>query len=120
MRTGVVVAVMLSVTLGLSGAAATAGPTSTVSPELLDTAIARGTVRVIVMLKVPAGADPAAIEVTKQLLWIDLTGTAYRILRDLPAFEVVVLEASPDALRALESSAHVEHVSEDSPRPPQR
>jgi len=118
-RTGVVVAAMLGVTLGLSGAGATAGPTSTVSRELLDTAITRGTVRVIVMLKVPGG-DPAAIGATKQALWIDLAGTDYRVLRDLPAFEAVVLEASPDTLRALGSSAHVEHVSEDSPRPPQR
>jgi hypothetical protein len=116
----VVVAAMLGVTLGLSGAAATAGPTSTVSRELLDTAIAHGTVRVIVMLKVPGGADPAAIWATKQALWIDLAGTDYRVLRDLPAFEAVVLEASPDTLRALGRSTHVEHVSEDSPRPPQR
>lgn len=120
MRTGAVVAAMLCVTLGLIGAGATAGPTSTVSRELLDTAITRGTVRVIVMLKVPGGADPAAIAATKQALWIDLAGTDYRVLRDLPAFEAVVLEASPGTLRVLGTSAHVEHVSEDSPRPPRR
>jgi hypothetical protein len=119
-RTGAVVAAMLGVTLGLIGAAATAGPMSPVSRELLDTAIARGTVRVIVMLKVPAGADPTAIWATKQTLWTDLAGTAYRVLRDLPGFEAVVLDASPDTLRALERSDHVEHVSEDSPRSPQR
>ena len=120
MRTGAVVAAMLCVTLGLIGAGATAGPTSTVSRELLDTAITRGTVRVIVMLKVPVGADPAGIAATKQALWIDLAGTDYRVLRDLPAFEAVVLEASPGTLRVLGTSAHVEHVSEDSPRPPRR
>jgi hypothetical protein len=120
-RTGAVVAALLGATFGLIvGGAAAAEPTTVISRELLDAAVARGTVRVIVMLTVPDSADKAAIAATKQALWSDLAGTTYRVLRDLPAFAAVVLEASPDTLRALGRSARVEHVAEESPRPRQR
>jgi hypothetical protein len=120
MRTGAVVALLLGAFLGLIGGAPAAEPTTVISRELLDAAIARGAVRVIVMLTVPDGADAAAIAATKEALWSDLAGTTYHVLRDLPAFAAVVLEASPDTLRALGRSARAEHVAEERPRPPQR
>jgi hypothetical protein len=120
MTTGAVVAALLGACFGLIGGAAAPEPTTVISRELLDAAVARGAVRVIVMLTVPDDADAAAIAATKQALWSDLAGTTYRVLRDLPAFAAVVLEASPDALRALGRSARVEHVAEENPRPPQR
>ena len=116
---GTVVAAVLGVVLGLLGGVA-AEPTAVVSRELLDAALARGAVRVVVKLKVPDGADATAIATAKQVLWSELAGTTYRVLRDLPAFPAVAIEASPDTLRVLGTSGSVEHVSEDRPRNLQR
>jgi hypothetical protein len=91
-----------------------------VSPELLEAAAARGSVRVIVKLKVPAGADTATIAAAKQGLWRDLAGTTYRVIRDLPGLPAVALEASPETLGALSVSRAVGHVSPDEVRRPQR
>ena len=105
----------------LAGYGAAAGPsTGVVSPELFDTASARGAVRVLVQLKVVNGADPATIDAAKLALWSDLVGTTYRVVRDLAGFPVVAIEASPETLRALASSTHVEHVAADEIRRPLR
>ena len=105
--------------LVLLGAAASAGPTTVVSRELLEAAAARGAARVVVQLTVPEGAAVSAIETAKQALWSDLAGTRYRVVRDLPGLPVVVLEASVETLSALGASRHVAHVSADEVRRPQ-
>ena len=110
---------MVMAMLVLLGAAAAAGPTTVVSRELLEAAAARGAARVVVQLTVPEGAAAAAIETAKQALWSDLAGTRYRVVRDLPGFPVVVLEASVETLGALAASRHVAHVSGDQIRRPQ-
>jgi hypothetical protein len=113
------VAFMVAMLIGIGTAAA--GPASVaVSRELFDAAAARGAVRVVVQLKVPEGTDAAAIKVVERALWSDLAGTTYRIVRDLPGFPAVVLDASPEALGALAVSPHVSHVSEDRVRRPQQ
>ena len=78
---------MVVVMLVLLGAAAPAGPTTAVSPELLEAAAARGAARVVVQLTVPEGAAAAAIEAAKQALWTDLGAPAtasYGISPDSP------------------------------------
>jgi hypothetical protein len=110
---------MVVVMLVLLGAAAPAGPTTAIAPELLKAAAARGAARVVVQLTVPEGAAAAAIEAAKQALWTDLGSTRYRVVRDLPGLPVVVLEASVEALGALAASRHVAHVAGDQVRRPQ-
>ena len=112
------VAMMLITLLGAGPAAGQT--TSAVSRELLDLARARGSLRVVVQLKTGTGADAVAIEAAKQALWIDLAGTSYRVIRDLPDFPAVALDASAEALTALAASPRVSHVSEDLARLPQR
>jgi hypothetical protein len=106
--------------LALIGGAAAGQAASVVSRELLEVAAARGTVRVVVQLAVPEGADASAIAAVKQSLWSDLSGTTYRVIRDLPGLPVVVLEASSEALGALAVSPRVAHVAGDEIRRPQQ
>lgn len=113
-------AAVMAVLLALSGVATAGSATVVVSRELLEAAAARGSVRVIVQLKVPAGADAATIAAAKQGLWRDLEGTTYRVIRDLPGLPAVALEASPGTLGALALSPAVAHVSRDEVRRPQR
>src|SRR5262245_57444817 len=95
-----------AVLVGLLALASVAGGqgSAVVSPKLVETATARGSVRLVVQLKVTAGADAAEITAAKQRLRTDLAGASYRILRDLPGLPTVVLEASPGALAALAGS----------------
>ena len=117
-RTGAAVAMLLVGLIG--GVPATGQTTAVVSRELLDLALARGSLRVVVQMKVDPWADALTIRTAKQALWVDLTGTTYRVVRDLPDFPAVVLEASPETLGALAASPRVAHVSEDLARLPQR
>ena len=112
------VAMVLAALIG--GAPAVGQTTGSVSQDLLDLARSRGSLRVLVQIKVGTGADTIAIGAAKQALWVDLAGTSYRVVRDLPDFPAVVLEASPGTLGALAASPRVNHVSEDLARLPQR
>jgi hypothetical protein len=112
-------AAVTAVLLALGGAAVPRASV-VISPELLQAAAARGSVRVMVQLKVTEGADAAAIGAAKQALWSDLRGTTYRVIRDLPGFPAVVLDVSPPALEALAVSPAVGHVAPDEARRPQR
>ena len=112
-------AVVVAVLVLLGGAAGgLAG--AVVSPELIEAAASRGSVRVVVKLEVPPAADAAAIDAAKQALWSALAGTTYRVVRDLPRHPTVVLDASSEALDALATSPTVAHVAPDEVRRPQR
>ena len=117
-RTGTAVAAMLIALIG--GGRAAGQTTAVVAPELVDLARARGSLRVLVQMRVGAEADAVTIGAAKQALWVDLAGTSYRVVRDLPDFPAVVLEASPETLGTLGVSPRVAHVSEDRARLPQR
>jgi len=106
--------------LALLGVAAGVLAGAVVSPELIEAAASRGSVRVVVQLEVPASADAAAIDAVKQALWIALAGTSHRVVRDLPGLPTVVLDASSGALDALAASPTVAHVAADEVRRPQR
>jgi hypothetical protein len=90
-----------------------------VAPELLQRAAESGSVRLIVRVKVDQGADAQTIETVKQALLSELTGTRYRVARDLVGLPTLALEASAETLRVLATSPRVERVTEDRPRRPQ-
>jgi hypothetical protein len=100
-----------------SGAAFAQRP---VAPELLDKARTQGSLLVIVTLRAPAGATPGAIEAVKQSLRTDVASTRYRVVRELPGLPQIVLEASEDTLRILNTSATVLRIDESTPEPPTR
>ena len=103
------------------GACAGAGATSAViQPELLAEARARGVARSIVELRVPAAAGEAAIEVVKRRLLARIVGTRHQVLRDLPGFPMLVLEASEATLQELAASPDVLRVNADAIDRPQR
>jgi hypothetical protein len=82
------------------------------TPELLARAQAEGMVRVIVTLRVPAGATDAAIEVVKQTVLAEIAPTRHRVVHALPNFPQLVLDASDDTLRALGASPNVLRIEE--------
>jgi hypothetical protein len=110
----VVAASLLLVIAGVTAAAANGVP-----QDLIEKATAAGAIRVLVQLKVD-GTDAAAIETVKQAVLGEVSGTRYRVARQLPGLPALALEASADTLRALAASPRVERVTEDLPRRPQR
>jgi hypothetical protein len=92
----------------------------TVSAALVEKATDQGSVRLIIQVKVAEGAGAAAIESAKRALLAELSGTRYRVARDLVELPALGIEASADTLRALAASARVERLTEDEPRRPQR
>jgi hypothetical protein len=118
MRVTAGVAVMVGL-LWVIGVAAGQG-IAVVSPQLIEAAAARGSVRVMVQLKVSSGADAAEIAGAKQRLRSDLSGATYQILRDFPGLPAMVLDASSGALDALVASPAVARVTADEVRRPQR
>jgi hypothetical protein len=103
------------------GACAGASATSAViSPELLTEARTRGVARSIVELRVPAGAGEAAIAVTKRRVLARIAGTRHQVLRDLPGFPMLVLDASEATLQVLAHSPDVLRVNGERIDRPQR
>lgn len=103
------------------GACAGAGATSTViAPGLLTEARTRGLARSIVELRVPAAASEAAIDVIKRRLLARIAGTRHRVIRELPGFPMLVLEASEATLQELAASPDVLRVSGETIDRPQR
>jgi hypothetical protein len=100
-----------------SCAASAQGPPPT---GLRDKARTQGTVLVIVTLRVPSGAAPAAIEAVKQSLRGELAATRHRVVRELTGLPQIVLEASDDTLQVLDASAHVLRIDESTAEPPTR
>src|SRR5688572_25701706 len=107
------------VLVGEAGAGA-AAPSAAVEPELLTEARARGFARSIVELRVPADAGEAAIEVVKRRLLTRLVGTRHQVLRDLPGFPLLVLDASEATLHELAASPDVRRVTQEAIDRPQR
>ena len=105
--------------LTASACAGTSGG-AVVAPELLAEARARGSTRAIVEVRVPAGATEAAIESVKRRVLSRIAPTAHKVLRDLPGFPMLVLEASEATLDELARSSDVVRVSAESLHRPQR
>jgi hypothetical protein len=93
---------------------------SPVAPELLDKARTQGHLLVIVTLRVPSGATPAAVEAVKQSLQADIASTRHRVVRPLTGLPQIVLEVSEDTLHVLNVSATVLRIDESTPEPPTR
>jgi hypothetical protein len=99
------------------GGAAASAPGAAVSPELLAKARERGTVRVIVQLRVPSGADPEAV---KTAVLGEIAPSRHRVVRELRGLPTLALDASEETLRLLSASSNILHVQEDVLERPQR
>jgi hypothetical protein len=91
-----------------------------VSPLLLAKARARGTVVVIVTLRVPEAVSPASIAAVKESLLAEISAAPHRVVRELAGLPQITLEASEDALRLLGASPSVLRIAESIPQPPLR
>jgi hypothetical protein len=72
----------------------------------------RGDVRIVVRVVVDTRAGQS-IESAQEAVLKALAGTRYRLLRKFVNSPFLVLEAGPDALRALDGSPDVESVAPD-------
>ena len=97
-----------------------ASQASGITPELRAKAQAAGVVLVIVTLRVPEGASPAAIAAIKTSLLAEIASTRHRVVRELGGLPQIALEASDDTLRILGTSPHVLRIDESAPQPPLR
>ena len=110
---------------------ATGEVSSVVTESLHDKGVESGSVRVIVQLRVAvppegqlgrgeakASARQAIAEAQSSVLR-ELAGTSYRVVRAYETIPFLALEASLDALQALEGSALVMNVEEDRVESPQ-
>jgi subtilase family serine protease len=128
MRVGPLPAALLTLSLALLAlpAGAGTGDGRLVPAAVSQKAAARGSARVIVRLNVPfvpEGSLPSASHVRGQRQTIasvrsvvaaSLRGVGHRVVRQFDELPLLVLEASPDALRMLESlGGVVAHVQED-------
>ena len=111
--TGLALAVCLTVLAATAARAASASAEPLVSTDLFEKARASGSVRVIVQIRIAEGVGRVATDSTKHALLAELTGTRYRVVRELPALNAIAIEASPETLRMLGASPRVERVVED-------
>ena len=112
---------MLAALLLAIGACAGADASSAViPPELLAEARARGAVRTIVELRMPAGAGEGAIELMKRRVLARIARTRHQVLRDLPDFPMLVLEASEGTLQELALCPDVIRITGETIGRPQR
>ena len=88
--------------------------------SLLEKARSRGTVLVIVTLRVPAGASPVEIQAVKESVIATIVPTRHRIVRELAGLPQLAVEASEDTLHVLADSASVLRIDESVPQPPLR
>jgi hypothetical protein len=109
---------VLGVVVVACASVAAQGP-ARVAPELLEKARQAGAVRIIVQLQVDRGASGPAIEAVKSALRGELTGTSYRVVRELEGLPLLAIDASYDTLRVLDQSARVLRVEEDQLARPQ-
>ena len=107
--------------VALAAAAWAGGSASsvTIPPALLAEARARGTARSIVEMRVPAGATDAEIESVKRRVRAHIACTKHQVLRELPGFPMLVLDASEATLQALIASPDVLRVNADTIDRPQ-
>jgi hypothetical protein len=111
------------VAIGLTaGACVSAGAaaSATIPPALLAEARARGMARSIVEMRVPPGATEADIEFVKRRVLAGIAPTKHQVLRDLPGFPMLVLEASEATLQVLAASPDVLRVNAETIDRPQR
>jgi hypothetical protein len=101
---------LLALAMMLTACASTgATPAGAVPPALLERAAA-GPLRVVVQLRVPGDTSPARIASVKQSLLARIAATPHRVLRDLPGFPLLALEASLDTLLVLNTAPEVSSV----------
>ena len=87
---------------------------------LIEKARTRGTVLVIVTLRVPTGASSDEIQAVKQGVIAAIAPTRHRIVRGLAGLPQLAIEASEDTLRVLADSPGVLRIDESVPQPPLR
>jgi len=97
----------------------TASEEHRVPPDLLQRARRGGEIRIIVQLRVDAGASEQTIETTKATLLAEIAKTDHKVLRELRGLPLIALEASYAALVVLDSSPRVLRVEEDTLARPQ-
>jgi hypothetical protein len=97
-----------------------ASPAPGVAPDLLDKAQVQGLVLVIVTVRVPEGASPAAIAAAKKAVLAEIASTRHRVVRELAGLPQIALEASAATLRALGASPSVARIDESIAQPPLR
>ncbi len=103
-------AAVLILSAGFAGNALTRG----VPSDLFLKARDRGTVRVVVELRIAsASPDAASIASVRDAVLRSLAGTPHRVVRVYQALPFLALEVSPEALAVLASSPHVASVAED-------
>jgi hypothetical protein len=116
---GLSAAIATGFLLTASACAGTQG-VAVIAPELVAEARARGRARAIVEMRVPVGATEAVIESVKRRVLFRIAPTPHQVLRDLPGFPLLVLEASEATLDELARSSDVVRVSAESIHRPQR
>jgi hypothetical protein len=114
---------VLSVFAAFAMLAACSGVTANdehrVPGDLLQRARRSGEVRIIVQLRVDAGASEQTIEATKAALLAEIASTDHKIVRELRGLPLIALEASYATLVVLDSSTRVLRVEEDTLARPQ-
>jgi hypothetical protein len=90
-----------------------------VTPELLAKARAQGSVRIIVRLRVPEGADAGAISAAQDAVLAELAAVPHRLGRRYTSVPFLSLIASEAALQTLAASTRVMSISEDTALQPQ-
>ena len=114
---------VLSVFAALAILAACSGVTASdehrVPADLLQRARRAGEVRIIVQLRVDAGASQETIEAAKTALLAEIANTDHKVVRELRGLPLIALEASYATLVVLDSSPRVLRVEEDTLARPQ-
>lgn len=105
---------MLGACTSVSGSDGTRVPA-----DLLQRARRGGEVKVIVHLRVDAGASEQTTEAAKAALLAEIANTDHKVVRELRGLPLIALEASYATLIVLNSSPRVVRVEEDSLARPQ-
>jgi len=84
-----------------------------VTPELLAKARERGSVRVIVRLRVPDGADARAISAAQDAVLAELAAVPHTLGRRYTSIPFLSLAVSEAALQTLAASSRVMSIAED-------
>jgi hypothetical protein len=113
-------AVLMTLLLAVGACAAADSTAAVIPPELVAEARARGVVRAIVELRMPADVGDGTIELMKRRVLARIARTRHYLLRDLPGFPMLVLDASEGTLQELAHSPDVIRVTGETIDRPQR
>ena len=113
-------AALATLLLAIGPCAGADATSAVIPPELLAEARARGSVRTIVELRMPADAGEGAIDLMKRRVLGRIARTRHQVLRDLPGVPMFVLDASERTLEELAHSPDVIRVSGETIDRPRR